>query len=100
MPIACQPKALSHEQRERQHTLLLEVRGKVQETRELPDGVDLRLPTDMVLFRDVAEWIALERTCCPFLSFSLRWEADDQVWVAVSGGADAKAVIAAEILGR
>lgn len=38
---------------------------------ELQNGVSLTFPPDSILFRDVAEWISLERRCCPFLEFAL-----------------------------
>jgi len=42
--------------------------GKI---RELANGYAVRLATDAALFQQVAEWITLERRCCPFLALGL-----------------------------
>jgi len=96
-PIACQPKALDPAQRKRQQALLRTLQGRVQETKELPDGYAFRLPTDPALFQEGAEWVSLERRCCPFLAFALEWREDDTVWVRATGGPGAKAALAAEM---
>ncbi len=70
-PIACNLTALNKEQRKRHQTLTAELRGLVQEIRELPDGYALRLPADEATIQKAAEWITLERRCCPFLAFTL-----------------------------
>ena len=62
-----------------------------------PDGYAFRLPTDPALFQETAEWVSLERRCCPFLAFALEWRGDDTVWVRATGGPGAKAALAAEI---
>jgi len=60
----------------------------VQETRETADGFAFRLADDPPLFAAAAEWIPLERRCCPFMSFALRWDANDRApWLALSGAA-------------
>ena len=55
------------------------------------DGV---LVTDRV---QLAEWISLERRCCPFLEFALEWKRDDSVSVRLTGEAGVKQFIAAEM---
>jgi hypothetical protein len=96
-PIACQLKALDAEQRQRQKELLGVVRGKIQQTLELPDGFALQMPNDHVTFMEVAEWVSLERRCCAFAEFLLEMRGDDTVWVTVTGGSGAKEVLAAEM---
>lgn len=96
-PIACQLKALDAAGRGRQKELLAIVRGKVLETLELRDGFDLRLPSDRATFIEVAEWVGLERVCCPFAQFAMEWRDDDTVWVRVTGRDGAKEVLAAEM---
>src|SRR5262249_46422877 len=70
-PIACNLTALSKEQRKRHQSLSIELRGIVQEIRELPDGYAFRFPADEATIQKAAEWITLERRCCPFLDFGL-----------------------------
>jgi hypothetical protein len=37
-------------------------------------GRSYHLRPDAQAFRAAAEWIALERQCCPFLTFEMVWE--------------------------
>jgi hypothetical protein len=96
-PLACQPKALAGEERQRQRELLDSVRALAVESRELEDGFAFRLSGGAQTFRDAAEWIGLERRCCPFLGFSLEWKRDDSVWVHVTGAPGVKDIIRAEL---
>jgi hypothetical protein len=96
-PIACQLKALDGAGRARQKELLTLVRGKVQQTVELPDGFALRVAADRTTFLEVAEWVSLERKCCAFAEFRIEWRLDDSVWVSVTGRGEAKEVLAAEM---
>ena len=96
-PIGCNLKALDAAQRERQAALLRRVKAAVQEVREQPDGYAVRLPAGAAFFRDVAEWVALERACCAFLDVTLEWRRDDTVWVTLTGGPGTKDVLAAEM---
>jgi hypothetical protein len=99
-PLACQPWALEDAERHRQRELLESVRGLAVETRELPDGFAFRLSGGAKTFRDAAEWVSLERRCCPFLAFSLEWKRDDSVWVHVTGAPGVKDIIRAELAMR
>ena len=94
-PIACQLKALDAAGRARQKELLGTVRGKVRQALELDDGFELELPSDRGTFIEVAEWVGLERLCCPFAEFAIEWRGDDTVWVRVTGPSGAKDVLAA-----
>ena len=70
-PIACNMKALDRKQRQRHQLLTAQLHAAVQETSELPDGYSFRLPSDEGTIQRTAEWITLERLCCPFISFGL-----------------------------
>ncbi|MCI0659672.1 MAG: hypothetical protein L0220_01225 [Acidobacteria bacterium] len=70
-PIACNMKALDRKQRERHRLLTAQLHAAVQETRELPDGYSFRLPSDEATIQRTAEWITLERRCCPFITFGI-----------------------------
>lgn len=96
-PIACQLKALDAAGRARQKELLTIVRGKIQQTVELPDGFALQVASDRSTFLEVAEWVSLERKCCAFAEFRIEWRMDDSVWVRVTGRGEAKEVLAAEM---
>jgi hypothetical protein len=96
-PLACHAKALDRAGRERQQALLALVRSSVKETLELPDGFALRLPADARLFRDIAEWVSLERKCCGFVDYTIEWKRDDSVWVKLTGAPGTKEALAAEM---
>ena len=89
-PIACQANALDKTQRKRQQELLQIVRTSALGMQELPDGYAVRLGADPALFQQTAEWIGLERRCCPFLEFGLEWRKDDSVWLRLTGGPGVK----------
>jgi hypothetical protein len=67
MPIAC--CLTSAELRQREATLLAQFKSGVIETEELPNGYAFRVPGDRKWVAIIAETIAAERECCPFLTF-------------------------------
>jgi hypothetical protein len=99
-PLACRANALDKTQRKRQQDLLALMRKSAQAQQELPNGYAFRLPTDAALFQQAAEWIGLERLCCPFVEFGLEWKQDDTIWVRFTGAEGVKQFIALEILGN
>jgi len=96
-PLACRMDALDRTQRDRQQVLIGTVRRIVLGVRDLPDGRALAFPADPATFLQLAEWISLERRCCPFLEFALEWKLDDSVWVRLTGPPGVKDFIAAEM---
>jgi hypothetical protein len=96
-PIACRANALDKAQRQRQQALLDTVRRTALGKRDLPDGLALSFPADAAVFLQLAEWISLERRCCPFLEFALEWKQDDSVSVRLTGQPGVKEFIAAEM---
>jgi hypothetical protein len=73
-PIACDLGALDAEGRRRRAELAARVASSAQSVEETADGYALRLAAADALCRDALEWILLERACCPFLRFALRFE--------------------------
>ena len=69
VPIACALTAA--ELSDRQAALLAQFRSAVVETEELQDGYAFRLSGDGKWIELIAELIAAERECCPFLTFEL-----------------------------
>src|SRR5260370_31137005 len=89
MPIAC--CLTSAELREREATLLAQFRSAVIETEELPDGYAFRVPGNGKWIVIIAEMIAAERECCPFLTFELVAQPNmGPVIVRVTGPAGGK----------
>ena len=75
-PIACVLAALDPDQRQRHQRLVGELRKVVTGVMELSDGFALRLRDDDTTWMNTAEFITLERRCCPFLGFSLDSESE------------------------
>jgi hypothetical protein len=95
--IACRANALDGVQRQRQQALLEKVRRTAVGKHQLSDGIALSFPADAALFLELAEWVSLERLCCPFMDFALEWKRDDRVSVRLTGQPGIKAFIAAEM---
>src|SRR5262245_8150063 len=91
IPIACVLSALTEAQREREHVLLEEHLTSVREVKERDDGYSFRYDPDPTLFGRMAELVALEHLCCPFLDLQLHWpRAASDPWLHVRGGARVK----------
>jgi hypothetical protein len=76
------------------------VKTAVEEIRELADGYAARLRSDPALFVQAAEWIALERRCCPFLGLGLNWSEDNFVWLSLTGGPGVKEFLTGVLASR
>jgi hypothetical protein len=65
--------------RSRHRKLLERVLGSALVAEETAEGWRVELPAEPRLFRAAAAWVALERRCCPFVSFALEWTRDGTV---------------------
>jgi len=75
-PIACDLTVFSLGERERYLALSQELFAACGKMRELSDGFTFLFPGKGTWCAKIAEWVMLERRCCPFLSFELVFEAD------------------------
>jgi hypothetical protein len=48
---------------------------------ELPDGYAFKLDSKTISLPEVAEWISMERLCCPFLTLQLSASGDQVDWL-------------------
>jgi hypothetical protein len=69
--IACDMVALNPEQQNRHDLLLHELFREVRRIRDLRDGLSFDISDSSSRLAGIAEWIALERLCCPFMRFKL-----------------------------
>jgi hypothetical protein len=97
MVFACRLDVFDRSEKQRYQELRTTLKAAVLESRELPDGYAMRLTADAGLFRQVAEWITLERRCCPFLALALEWSASDAVWLRVTGGPGVREFLAGSL---
>jgi hypothetical protein len=62
-----------------------------REVKDRGDGYSFRYDADISLFGRMAELVAPEHRCCPFLDFQLQWgRAASDPWLHVRGGARVK----------
>lgn len=79
--IACNLTAIGAEQRPRYHDLVRCLRAAIVDRSELVDGYAYRLKPDVLTLPEVAEWITLERLCCPFLTLQLAAAGNQPDWL-------------------
>ena len=83
---------LSPEQREMHLGASRDLFSSLKQIQELSNGYEVRLDGPNVIVK-AAEFIALEKLCCPFLNFSLEVEAENgPVWLKLTGREGVKAV--------
>ena len=98
IPIACDLDALTPAERERRRTLVGALAQAIVGRAELDRGFGLRVDLAKLDLPALAEWIALERRCCPFLNFTIELgPGDGPVTVALSGGDGVREFLRAEM---
>jgi hypothetical protein len=96
IPFACDMTAIAPSKRDEHIKTIHELFAAVEEVRELSDGFSFRLP--VVMFRRIADFVELERLCCPFLAFLIEIKPDEKaVWLSLKGREGVKTFILAEI---
>ncbi len=100
-PFACDMSAIAADRRSTHAASTEKLFRAIESIDELSDGYRFRLPHDSDLLLTAAEFIALERLCCPFFGFALEVERDGgAVWLSLTGGDGVKPFIMAEIGGH
>ena len=92
LPLACCPTAISPAARPRYNELIRRLAGSVRNRTELSDGYAFDLDESISL-QEIAEWIAMERLCCPFLAFQLDVSAGGATQLSLRGPDGAKAIL-------
>lgn len=78
--LACNLKAIKSADRPRYNDLRRTLGAATRARRELKDGLEFRLDGGVIALRDLAEWVAFERLCCPFLTFEIEAAAGTPDW--------------------
>jgi hypothetical protein len=99
-PLACNLKAISAAERPRYSDLMKRLRSAVQDRSELPNGYTYKLDTKKIALPEVAEWIGMERLCCPFLAFQLEVGGNGDSALTMRGPEGTKAILREEFPGR
>ena len=97
-PLVCDLSAIDASNRIRHRDLLLKLRAASRDWRETTDGYSFRVVAEEMPLTDVAEWMGLERLCCPFLNLALQVAGDQEdCWLTITGPAGAKPIVKAEL---
>ena len=95
VPLACNLKAFTPEERVAWRNLIDEVKQAESPAGELANGHIFKIDPSRISITRVAEWIDLERKCCPFLNFQLSLEgANGAMTLTLTGGHGVKEFIA------
>lgn len=95
--IACNAKAISLTQRPRYNDLMKRLRAAVRDRKETADGYEFQLESKSIALPEVAEWMSLERLCCPFLKFRLSASGGSDDWaLTLTGPSGVKALLDSE----
>jgi hypothetical protein len=90
-PLACDLDAISAGARPRYNELRGMLAAAAAGKRDLPDGVAIQISTERMALAHLAEWISLERKCCPFFTFKIEVAPNSgPVWVSLTGPAGVK----------
>jgi hypothetical protein len=97
-PFACDMTAIAADQRGTHFATIEKLFRAVEDLRELPNGYAFKLSNDPQLLLTAAQFVALERLCCPFFGFTLEIEREGgAVWLSLTGREGVKPFIIAEI---
>lgn len=93
----CSLTALTPDQRKHHRELTERLHKSVREVRELADGYAFRLPDETAIITEVAQWITMERLCCPFFAFQLEvGNPGAPLWLRITGAEGVKAFMQLE----
>jgi hypothetical protein len=94
--LACEFGAMDDGQRERYRSLRRLLGEDFMEARELEDGYAFRHSPETGVLIALAEYVSLERLCCPFFDFAIEVGRDGgEVWLRLTGPEGAKGVLEA-----
>ncbi|MDQ2907467.1 MAG: hypothetical protein M3Y81_28495 [Chloroflexota bacterium] len=92
LPIAC--KLSEHELVLRRQEVDESVFQNAEKVEELADGYAFKYTYDAAIVAKLADFIAVERRCCPFFTFELIFEqGEGPLWLRLRGGEGVKEFI-------
>ena len=95
-PLACVPGAIAADERAAHFELIRRLFGQAaEERRDEANGYAFRFAGDELA--SIARFVANERKCCPFLSFTIEAGGDGPVWLRMTGPAGTREFLQAEL---
>jgi hypothetical protein len=93
-PLACNTKAISAADLPRYQELVKRLRSAVDSRREFPDGYTFEVKGTGITLQELAEWMTMERRCCPFLTFKLETAGNRESFsLTLTGPAGVKSIL-------
>lgn len=97
----CNLKAISADERPRYHELVKRIRAAIRDRSEISNGYAFKLDSKTVSLPEAAEWIVMERLCCPFLKLQLSAAGHQTDWtLTLTGPEGVKPLIVEEFPAR
>jgi hypothetical protein len=97
-PFACDMTAIAPEQRGEHLATIDTLFSSVESIRELSNGYSFQFRNQANLLLTVAQFVALERLCCPFFGFDIEVESEGgALLLSLTGREGVKPFIIAEI---
>jgi hypothetical protein len=100
LPLACNIKAIRAAERPRYNDLVKALRIALADRSELSNGYAYHLDTRNITLLEVAEWITMERLCCPFLTFQFDVKSNGDSQLTMRGPVGVKAILSEEFPGK
>ncbi len=96
--IVCNPGAIDAANRQAHVDLSKEIfsASNIREVKALANGYAFRLPPETPMLYKVIQFIANERLCCSFFTFTLI--VNEAIWLELTGSGEVKALIQSDIL--
>jgi hypothetical protein len=92
--LACYPGAIDPAARPRYNALVKLLSTTIISAEELADGYNWNLNADAITLPEIAEWMAMERLCCPFLTLQLATSGVVSHWsLTLTGPPGTKAIL-------
>ena len=97
-PFACDMNAIRPDEREAHLATIEKLFRSIESVREVANGYSFQLPNQSDVLLLAAQFISLERLCCPFFDFGLEVEREGgAVWLSLTGREGVKPFIIAEV---
>jgi hypothetical protein len=95
-PLACNLKAINAAEQPRYTDLMKRLRASLSKQTEIANGFTYVFDAKVITLPEVAEWITMERLCCPFLTFQLDVKSSGDSSLTLRGPNGVKAILREE----
>jgi hypothetical protein len=86
IPLACDMNVFTPAEREAHVQNTIQLVENMQGSRKIENGFEIAFPNETQIIIRIGEFIALERLCCPFLTFDLGvLSRDEPVRLSIAG---------------